>query len=462
MSDDQISVEDSDRLKARRDRMSGEITRRRTPWALVFFLIGFVLLAIFVVFPEETRRLLGFGTSISEELQKTSKVDSSGISTQIDSLPIIEFEKPNEIELPIPPVQTKIKLDPEAAARIAALEQALKDIANRPTSAAGPTADDIKKLLDQQAAALRSEAESRELLLKAQLDALSAQRQIPVGLTTAELAEQERLRMKAEEKSRLRARLEARKAAREEDLLKRRVSDGNVYDETEEGRGTSGTKEDETGVRELSQNENFLKSASATEFKTSKATSLGDISKLIIQGTIISAVLETALNTELPGNIRAQVIYPVYSYDGQNVLMPAGTRLIGTYNSEISIAQKRVLIAWNRAITPEGKSVILAATGTDRLGRAGQTGNVDTRFFKRFGTAILITSISAIPSFLANDDATGNTGTSAATGVAQDAADDLKDATKDVLEEYLKLPPIIRIPQGTIMKVLVNQDLDFS
>jgi len=273
MSDDQISVEDSDRLKARRDRMSGEITRRRTPWALVFFLIGFVLLAIFVVFPEETRRLLGFGTSISEELQKTSKVDSSGISTQIDSLPIIEFEKPNEIELPIPPVQTKIKLDPEAAARIAALEQALKDIANRPTSAAGPTADDIKKLLDQQAAALRSEAESRELLLKAQLDALSAQRQIPVGLTTAELAEQERLRMKAEEKSRLRARLEARKAAREEDLLKRRVSDGNVYDETEEGRGTSGTKEDETGVRELSQNENFLKSASATEFKTSRATS---------------------------------------------------------------------------------------------------------------------------------------------------------------------------------------------
>ena len=117
---------------------------------------------------------------------------------------------------------------------------------------------------------MRSEAESRELLLKAQLDALSAHRQIPVGLTTAELAEQERLRMKAEEKARLRARLEARKAAREEDLLKRRVSDGNVYDETEEGRGTSGTKEDETGVRELSQNEKFLKSASAAGFKPPK------------------------------------------------------------------------------------------------------------------------------------------------------------------------------------------------
>ena len=197
-------------------------------------------------------------------------------------------------------------------------------------------------------------------------------------------------------------------------------------------------------------------------FKTSKATQIGDVSNTIVQGTIISAILETAINTELPGNIRAQVMRPVYSFDGQNVLMPAGTRLIGTYNSEISIAQKRVLIAWNRAITPEGKSVKLAATGIDRLGRGGQEGNVDSRFGQRFGTAVLITSIAAIPSFLANEDANGNTSTGAATGVAQDVSDDLKDTTEDVLEDYLKLPPIIRIPQGTPLNVLVNQDLDFT
>ena len=187
-----------------------------------------------------------------------------------------------------------------------------------------------------------------------------------------------------------------------------------------------------------------------------------DTSQIIVQGTLIAAVLETAINSELPGNIRAQVTRPVYSFDGQNILMPAGTRLIGTYNPEISVAQKRVLIAWNRAITPEGKSVRLAATGVDGLGRAGQAGNVDTRFAERFGTAVLITSISAIPSFLANDDATGNTTTGAATDVAQDVSDDLQDTTEDVLEEYLSLPPIIRIPQGTLMNVLVNQDLVFS
>lgn len=462
MAEDSIDVGDNDRLKARRDRMSGGGGRRSSPIMLIGFLIGVALLGMFVVFPEETRRLLGFGTSSSKDIQKTSKVDSSGISTEILREPSIEFEKTKPAPIVVPKAPQKAELDPEAAARIAALEKALQDIANRPIPDSGPTTGDIKKLLDQQAAALRAEAETREQLLKAQLAALRAQTKVPQGPNAEELARLERERLAAEERALIKQALAERKAKRDAELLERRVSDGNVYDESEEGKATSGTKEDETGVRELSENEKFLKASSTTGFDASKATSLGDISNKIVQGTIISVVLETAINTELPGNIRAQVTASVYSFDGQNVLMPAGTRLIGSYNPEISIAQKRVLIAWNRAITPEGKSVKLAATGVDRLGRGGQEGNVDTRFPERFGTAILITSISAIPSFLANDDATGNTTTGAATDVAQDAADDLKDATEDVLEEYLSLPPIIRIPQGTVMKVLVNQDLDFT
>jgi len=464
MADDSIEVGDSERLRERRERMAGG-SRRRTPvWAIIFFLIIMLFAAAFLVFPEETRRLLGLGTSSSEDIQEASKVDNSGISTQIKPEPSLKIEPQIQQPIVVPPsVVTKNELDPEAAKRIADLEKALRDIANRPPSAAGPTADDIKKLLDQQAAALKADADAREQLLKAQMDALKAQMAVPTGPSAEELARQERLRLEAEEKERLRKLLAERKAARDAELLKRLVSDGNVYDEGEEGKAVSGNKEDETGVRELSGNEKFLKSAASQGYETARATDLGDISKTIVQGTLIAAVLETAINTELPGNIRAQVMSPVYSFDGQTVLMPAGTRLIGTYNSDISIAQKRVLIAWNRAITPEGKSVKLAATGVDRLGRGGQVGNVDTRFFQRFGTAALITSISAIPSFLANGEATGNnSSTQAATGVAQDAADDLKDTTEKVLEEYLKLPPIIRIPQGTMMNVLVNQDLVFS
>ena len=462
MADETPQNENSNQLKARRDRMSGRGGGGSRFFAVLFFIILLLLAAIFVVFPDQARQLLGFGTSTSEDIQRTSRVDNSGISTQIQPEPSITIEEPKP-DVPVIDVQPQsAELDPEAKARLEALEKALADIANRPAAEGGPSADDIKKLLDQQAAALKADAKAREQLLKAQLDALRAQVQLPKGPTAEELAEQERLQREAEERERLRKLLEERRAAREAELLKRITSDGNVYDESEEGQSTSGAKDEETGVRELSDNEKFLKSAATQGWETARAGDLEDISNTIVQGTIISAVLETAINTELPGNIRAQVMRPVYSFDGQNILMPAGTRLIGNYNPKISIAQKRVLIAWNRAITPEGKSVKLAATGIDRLGRGGQTGNVDTRFAQRFGTAILITSIAAIPSFLANDDASGNSGSSAATDVAQDASDDLKDATEDVLEEYLKLPPIIRIPQGTPMNVLVNQDLVFS
>ena len=463
MSDESTDPAEAKRLRERRERMSGSRRRGGNVWAILFFLLLFGLAAMFVVFPEQARQLLGLGTSTSEDIQKTSRVDNSGISTQIQPEPEIVVETPTSpIIEAISSAPVSSELDQEAKARLEALEKALQDIANRPAPEGGPTADDIKKLLDQQAAALRAEAETREQLLKAQLDALRAQTQVPSGPSADELAEAERLRLEAEERARQRALIEQRRAERQAELLERRVSDGNVFDESEEGQSTSGSQEEETGVRELSQNEQFLRDSSSQGFNTVRASDLGDISRTIVQGTLISAVLETAINTELPGNIRAQVTRPVYSFNGQNVLMPAGTRLIGTYNPEISIAQKRVLIAWNRAITPEGKSVRLAATGVDGLGRAGQDGNVDTRFTERFGTAVLITSIAAIPSFLANDDASGDTTSGAATDVAQDVSDDLQDTTEDVLEDYLSLPPIIRVPQGTLMNVLVNQDLVFS
>ncbi len=462
MSNNNNSVDESDRLRARRERMSGGSARKGSSWRIFIFIIAILLFGIFVVFPDETRRLLGLGTSSSEDIQRTSRIDNSGISTQIESKSTLDIEARSTLEPVVPAPIQKPKLDLEAAARIAALEKSLSEIANRPANAPGPTAADIKKLLDQQAIGLRREAEAREKILNAQLAALQARQKIPSGPSAEALAQAEQNRRDAGERARLRALLEKKQADRKAELEERRISDGNIYDGSEEGKSTSGTAEDKTGVRELSGNEKFLASSANAGYKTAKAADLGDISKLIVQGTIIQATLETAIDTELPGNIRAQVTTPVYSFDGQSILMPAGTRLIGTYNSKISIAQQRVLISWVRAITPEGKSVHLAATGTDRLGRAGQNGNVDTRFLERFGTAVLISSISAIPSFLANDDATGNTTVSTANDVAQDASGDLKDATEDVLKEYLSLPPIIRIPQGTLLNVLVNQDLDFS
>ena len=233
----------NERLAARRARMSGAGQRRSRGWAVLFFIALLLLAAVFVIFPEQAKQLLGFGTSTSEDIQRTSKVDDSGISTQIEPEPSIQIETPTTPEIITPPAVAPANTDlsDEAKARLAALEKTLEEIANRPATT-GPTADDIKNLLDQQAAALRAEAEAREKLLQARLDALQAQQSVPTGPTAEELAEQERLRREAEERERLRQELAARKAARDAELLKRQISDGNVFDESEEGTSTSGSK----------------------------------------------------------------------------------------------------------------------------------------------------------------------------------------------------------------------------
>ena len=86
---------------------------------------------------------------------------------------------------------------------------------------------------------------------------------------------------------------------------------------------------------------------------------------------------------------------------------------------------------------------------------------------QRFGSAALISTIKAIPAALAANGRRGDgneesTGVTVVRGVGEDVSDDLGDASEDALEEYLKLPPVIRVPPGTRMRVLVNQDLDFS
>ena len=101
----------------------------------------------------------------------------------------------------------------------------------------------------------------------------------------------------------------------------------------------------------------------------------------------------------------------------------------------------------------------MGSTGTDRLGRSGTLGNVDSRFRQRFGAAILITAISAIPSFLSTES--DSSSIDGANDVANDASSDLADQSESALEDRLNLSPIIRISQGEEIRVFVNRDLVF-
>ena len=236
------------------------------------------------------------------------------------------------------------------------------------------------------------------------------------------------------------------------------MSDGIVLDASgaRTGGGSQGGADAGTGGtgRQLSSNEQFIQEASTQSYDTVRATRIANPSRTVVQGTTLNAVLETAVSTELPGVIRAVVTDDVMSYDGMNVLLPRGTRLIGSYNSDVSVIQDRVQMAWNRAVTPEGVSVELGGYGSDALGMSGQSGQVDTRFRQRFGSAALVSLIGAGPDVVIQQDTRGD-----AADAMQDVGDDMASATQGVMGDYLNAGPVIYIDQGTYLTVFVNRDL---
>ena len=131
-----------------------------------------------------------------------------------------------------------------------------------------------------------------------------------------------------------------------------------------------------------------------------------DTSSTVIQGTVIQAAMETAIDSSLPGAIRAVVSEDVHSFDGTRVLIPRGSKLIGRYNSQVEPTQRRLMIAWDRIITPDSQSVTISAYGADELGRSGTTGHIDRRLGTRFGSAALVSIISALPAAAARRFAT--------------------------------------------------------
>ncbi|MFN3229746.1 MAG: TrbI/VirB10 family protein [Asticcacaulis sp.] len=184
-----------------------------------------------------------------------------------------------------------------------------------------------------------------------------------------------------------------------------------------------------------------------------RASQIGNPSATVSQGTLIPAVLETAVNSDLPGYTRALVSRDVRSFDGSTVLIPRGSRLIGLYRSGLQSGQKRVFITWTRLIRPDGASMTLADPSTDRLGQAGQTGDVDTHFLQRFGSSILLSVLGGLANSASRQD--GNT---IIIGTTQGA----NSAASAALQVDSRIAPTVRVAQGTPIQVFVSRDLDFT
>ncbi|WP_338447541.1 TrbI/VirB10 family protein [Pelagerythrobacter marensis] len=169
----------------------------------------------------------------------------------------------------------------------------------------------------------------------------------------------------------------------------------------------------------------------------------------VTQGTLIPAVLETAIDTNVPGFVRAVVSQDVRSFDGTRVLVPRSSRLVGQYQSGVQGGQKRAYVIWTRLIRPDGASVNLASPAIGFDGTTGLEGDVDNRFFQRFGSALLLSVVGGL-------SALGSGGASVVLGGAGQSAAGV------AAQQDSQIGPTIRVRQGEPIRVFTARDLDFS
>jgi type IV secretion system protein VirB10 len=182
-----------------------------------------------------------------------------------------------------------------------------------------------------------------------------------------------------------------------------------------------------------------------------QARAMTNPSTTVTQGTLIPAILETAIDTNVPGYVRAVVSQDVRSFDGTKVLVPRSSRLIGQYQSGLQNGQKRAYVIWTRLNRPDGASVNLASPAISFDGTTGLAGKVSgNSFFKRFGSAMLLSVVGGI----------GSLATGGAAGVLVGGASSSAAAT--AAEQDGKRGPTVRVRMGEPIRIFTARDLDFS
>ena len=184
------------------------------------------------------------------------------------------------------------------------------------------------------------------------------------------------------------------------------------------------------------------------------ATLIRNRDTIIAEGTTIAAILETPLDSDHPGLARALVAADVRGFDGSRVLIPRGSRLVGSFHAESGAGVRRVLVTWERLIRPDGVAIRVASPATDALGGAGIPGSVDSHFAARFASAVLQSALMVgvnVASEVASSGSGVFIGLPAQAGTL---GQQLGPATSRAAT--------VRVKGGTRIAVLVARDLDFG
>ena len=179
-------------------------------------------------------------------------------------------------------------------------------------------------------------------------------------------------------------------------------------------------------------------------------------------GFVIPASLISGINSELPGQIIGQISQNVYdTATGKYLLLPQGSRLVGTYTSDVSYGQSRVMIAWQRIVFPDGKTIDIGAMpGADGVGYAGVSDQVDNHYLRIFGSAILMSGITAGATLSQGNNTNSIYGQQNASSALSEAlGQQLGNVTSQMISKNLNTSPTLEIRPGFRFNVMCVKDL---
>lgn len=186
----------------------------------------------------------------------------------------------------------------------------------------------------------------------------------------------------------------------------------------------------------------------------SKASFPVDFSRTLTADRNIYAIMINDLNSELQGKVVAQIESNIYAAQGRFILIPAGSKAIGYYKPVSKVGDTRLQILWSRMITPKGVDIIINAELADQMGRSGLAGEVDTRFWDKYGATLLFSTINAMGQYKINTDKNQSI-------LANTYGKDLANISASTLADTINIKPIISINAGTRISISLLEDVWF-
>lgn len=199
--------------------------------------------------------------------------------------------------------------------------------------------------------------------------------------------------------------------------------------------------------------------------KPTNAQPLTHPDNLMLRGTYIRCVLESRIITDIPGYTSCIVTEPVYSFTGKQLLLPKGSKVLGSYSQEPN--GPRVAVVWDRVVTPTGVDIGMSSPGVDNLGGAGHPGNYNAHWISRISSALFISMLSdAFKYEAAKKGPTTSTIAADGTIVQQpfdsNTARTIQDIANQAVRKSANRPATVTINQGTVVTIYVSKDVDFS